>query len=108
MKHLLFTLIALGAHAAYAYEYKLQFTPPGGAQGLTVAGYKFSGKTVMGNCSYYTVSAGSGRGGHGTTTYHYNVCSWDHFGNLISLTPVSSAPVLRHRFLKTGQRSSTR
>ena len=87
------TLTLLVAHVAYAYEYKLQFTPQGGARGLNVAGYGFSGSTVIGNCSYYTVSACSGRGCHSTTTYHYNVCSWDLFGNLISLTPVSSAPV---------------
>ena len=93
MKPLLFTLALLGAHAAYGYEYQLQFTPAGGARGLNVAGYQFNSSTVIGNCSYYTVSAGSGRGGHSTTTYHYNTCTWDLFGNLISLTPVTSAPV---------------
>jgi len=77
----------------YAYEYTLQFTPQAGARGLTIAGYQFNGNTVAGNCSYYTVSAGSGRGSHSTTTYHYNTCSWDLFGNLTSLTPVTSAPV---------------
>jgi hypothetical protein len=93
MKPLCLTLVLLGAHIAYGYEYKLQFGPPGGSYGLTVAGYAFNGNTVVGNCSYYTATSGSGRGSHGTITYHYNNCSWDLFGNLISLTPVSSAPV---------------
>ena len=93
MKRLLAVLSLLGAPIASAYEFKLIFTPPGGAQGLTVAGYQFNNNTVAGNCSYHTVTSGSGRGARSTTTYHYNVCSWDLFGNLISLTPVSSAPV---------------
>jgi hypothetical protein len=93
MKRLWLTLILLGAHLAHAYEYKLQFTPQSGARGLIVAGYQFSSSHIVGNCSYDTVSACSGRGCHSTTTHHYNVCSWDVFGNLISLTPVSSAPV---------------
>jgi hypothetical protein len=90
MKRLLFTVILIGAQAAHAYEYKLQFTPQSGARGLVVAGYQFNGNAILGNCSYYTVSAGSGRGSHGTTTHHYNSCSWDVFGNLVSLTPQSS------------------
>jgi hypothetical protein len=104
MKRLLLTpiLLLLGAHVAYAYEYKLQFTPQGGAYGLTVAAYQFNSTGVGGNCSYYTVSGGSGRGAHGTKTYHYNACSWDLFGNLISLTPVSSAPVAPHPISQTG------
>jgi hypothetical protein len=92
MRHFCLIFAVMGAHIAFAYEYKLQFTPQGGAQGLNVAGYQFNGNTVAGNCSYYTVTAGSGRGGHSTTTYHYNTCTWDLYGNLISLTPVSSAP----------------
>jgi hypothetical protein len=102
MKRLLLTVILAGAHVASAYEYKLQFTPQGGARGLVVAGYQFSGNTVVGNCSYYTVSSSSGRGGHSVTTYHYNTCSWDNFGNLISLTPVSSAPVAPPPISTTG------
>ena len=90
MKPVLLTMFLLSATSTYAYEYKLQFTPQGGARGLMVAGYEFSASDVVGNCSYYTVSSGSGRGSHGTTTYHYNTCTWDLFGNLISLTPVSS------------------
>jgi hypothetical protein len=102
MKRLLLTLISLGAQFTYAYEYKLQFTPRGGAYGLTVAGYAFTGNNVVGNCSYYTVSSGSGRGAHSTTTWHYNTCSWDLFGNLVSLTPLSSAPVTPPAISQTG------
>jgi hypothetical protein len=87
--------------AAHAYEYKLQYTPNGGARGLVVAGYTFSGDTVLGNCSYYTEHSGSGRGGgyHTSTTYYYQTCTWDLYGNLLSVaqgapavpTPVSVA-----------------
>ena len=78
MQGTLFTLILVCvAQVASAYEYHLQFTPQPGARGLVVAGYKFAGDTVVGNCSYYTVSGCSGRGCHGTTTYHYNTCTWD-------------------------------
>jgi hypothetical protein len=52
MKRFLLTLISLGAQFAFGYEYKLQFTPQGGASGLTFAGYSFSGSKVIGNCSY--------------------------------------------------------
>src|ERR1035441_5980999 len=102
MKRLLLTLLLLGAHFAYAHEFKLQFTPPGGAQGLVVAGFLFDGNTVVGNCSYYTVSVGSGRGAHTVKTYHYNTCSWDLFGNLLSLSPVSKAPVAPPPLSQTG------
>jgi len=51
------------AGVADAYEYRLQFTPNPGSRGLVVAGYAFDGSTVVGNCSYYTVHSGSGRGG---------------------------------------------
>jgi hypothetical protein len=102
MKRLLLPLIALSAHMAYAYEYKLQFTPQGGARGLVVVGYQFNTNTVIGNCSYYTSTSGSGRGSHGTTTHHYNTCTWDLYGNLISLTPVSSAPVAPPPLSQTG------
>jgi hypothetical protein len=102
VKRLFLTVTLLIAHVAYAYEYKLQFTPSGGAQGLVVAGYQFNGASVAGDCSYHTTSSGSGRGSHGTTTYHYNTCTWDLFGNLISLTPVSSAPVAPKPISTTG------
>ena len=102
MKRLLLTLCLLGAHAACAYEFKLQFAPPGGAQGLVVAGYLFNGNFVDGNCSYYTVSTGSGRGAHSVKTNHYNTCSWDLFGNLISLTPAPTAPLAPPPLSQTG------
>ena len=92
-KGILATIVLLGTQIGNAYEYRLQFTPQSGARGLVVAGYLFNGNTVFGDCSYYTVSASSGRGGHSVTTYHYNTCTWDAFGNLLSLTPVPTAPV---------------
>jgi hypothetical protein len=101
-KGLLLTTILLGTPFAYAYEYQLQFTPQSGARGLTVVGYQFIGNTVFGDCSYYTVSASSGRGGRSVTTYHYNTCTWDFFGNLISLTPVAGAPVAPVPLYTTG------
>lgn len=88
MKCLLLTLTLLGATVAQAYEYKLQFSAAG-ALGLVVAGYEFSGTTVVGNCSYYTMSASSGRGGHSVRTNHFNTCTWDLYGNLVSLAPVT-------------------
>ena len=95
MRRLLFTpdLSLLAVPLACTYEYKLQNPVPGGVYALTVAGHSFDGDTVGGNCSYYTVSAGSGRVGHSTRTYHYNTCTWDLYGKLLSLTPVTSAPV---------------
>jgi hypothetical protein len=100
MKRLMMILILLGARFAFAYEYKLQFTPQGGAEGLIVAGYEFYGKTVVGVCSYYTVSSGSGRDPHGTRTNHYSTCSWDLYGNLISMTP--GAPAVRQPISTNG------
>ena len=82
------TLILLGfAHVASAYEYRLQFTPQSGARGLVVAGYEFDGSTVVGNCSYNTTSPCSGRGCRTVTVHHYNTCTWDPYGNLLSMTP---------------------
>ena len=59
------TIALLGALAspALAHEYPLQFTPAAGARGLVVAGYKITGNTVTGTCSYHTVTSGSGKGG---------------------------------------------
>jgi hypothetical protein len=76
------------AQAAGAHEYPLQFTPNSGARGVAVAGYRFNGNTVVGNCSYYTVQSGSGKGGgyHTITTYYNQTCTWDLFGNLLSIT----------------------
>jgi len=90
MRFLLLTLILLSATAARAYEFTLQFTPQAGARGLEVAGYEFRGETVVGNCSYYTLSAGS-RGSQGTRINHYSTCTWDLYGNLISLVPGAPA-----------------
>lgn len=75
------------------YEYPLQFTPNAGSQGLVVAGYAFSGNTVLGNCSYFTTHSGSGKGGgyRTSTTYYNQTCSWDLYGNLLSITPGASA-----------------
>jgi hypothetical protein len=87
------------ARPAAAYEYTLQFTPNYGARGLTVAGYEFNGNTVVGNCSYTTVTGGgSGRGGgyHAHTTYYNQTCSWDLYGNLLGITqgaPTAPAPI---------------
>lgn len=92
MKLLLLSSLLLGAHVVYGYEYALQFSAPGGS-GLVVAGYQFSNNTVIGDCSYYISANGSGRGSHGTITYYYNTCTWDQYGNLLSTTPVSSAPL---------------
>lgn len=87
MKYLLAVLGLFCAVSAHAYEYKLQFTAQGGAQGLVVAGYEISGGKVTGNCSYFVVSSGSGRGGHGVRTNYYNTCTWDLYGNLKSMNP---------------------
>ena len=78
---------AAAINVAQAYEYRLQFTPNAGARGLVVAGYAFQGDTVLGNCSYYTVRSGSGRGGgYHTVTTHYNqTCTWDLYGNLLGI-----------------------
>jgi len=81
--------LVLFAPLAGAYEYPLQFTPNPGYRGLVVAGYQFLGSDVVGSCSYYTVSGGSGKGGGGGhITKHYDqTCMWDLHGNLLSVTP---------------------
>ena len=87
-------LCAAAAGHAGAHEYKLQYTPNAGARGLAVAGYAFdSNNNVVGNCSYYTVHSGSGRGGgYKTITTHFDqTCTWDAYGNLLSV--VAGAPV---------------
>jgi hypothetical protein len=79
---------------ALAYEYPLQFTPNPGYRGLIVAGYKFQGNNVVGNCSYLTVSgAPSGKGGGGRTPVkiYAQTCTWDMHGNLLSVTPGAPA-----------------
>src|SRR5579871_5284672 len=84
---------AVLAQLAAAYEYPLQFTPNAGYRGLIVAGYAFVGNTVVGNCSYYTVSGASGKGGgtRGKITNYNQTCTWDRFGNLLTVQP--GAPV---------------
>ena len=86
------------AFLAAAHEYPLQYTPNAGARGLVVAGYRYSGNTVIGTCTYYTVQGGSGRGGgyHSTTTYYNQTCTWDLYGNLLSVAagaPATPAPL---------------
>lgn len=74
------------AQLAGAYEYPLQFTPNAGYRGLVVAGYAFVGNDVVGNCSYYTVSGVSGKGGgRGRVTNYLQTCTWDETGNLLSI-----------------------
>jgi hypothetical protein len=100
MRRIFLSLIVLCAQAAYGYEYRLQFTPAGGYQGLVVAGYEFNGETVVGNCSYYVTTSGGGRGAHVVRTNHYSTCVWDVYGNLISMTP--GAPAVPLPLSQTG------
>jgi hypothetical protein len=94
--------LVLFAPLAGAYEYALQFTPNPGYRGLVLAGYQFQGTDVVGNCSYYTVSGGSGKGGGGGhTVKHYDqTCTWDLHGNLLSVTP--GAPFVPSPLYTTG------
>jgi hypothetical protein len=46
MKRLMVTLLLLGAQAGFAYEYRLQFTPPGGAQGIPDAPYSITATLI--------------------------------------------------------------
>jgi hypothetical protein len=87
-----FCLLAL-VRVAGAYEYPLQFTPNAGSRGLVVAGYRFDGAGVIGNCSYYTEHSGSGKGGGYRTfiTRYDQTCTWDLYGNLVSVAPGSPA-----------------
>ena len=89
--------VAIPAASGGGNEHRLQFTPASGARGLVVAGYALAadpvyGTIVIGNCSYYTVHSGSGRGGgyKTITTYYNQTCRWDSYGNLLSVT--SGAP----------------
>jgi hypothetical protein len=88
-----FAFCLLGvAQIALAYEYPLQFKPNAGYRGLIVAGYTFQGGNVVGNCSYYTVSGGSGKGGgHAHSKTYAQTCTWDMHGNLLSMTPGAPA-----------------
>jgi uncharacterized repeat protein (TIGR03803 family) len=91
-------------------RYPLQFTPASGSRGLVVAGYQLVadalvGYTVIGNCSYYTVHSGSGRGGgYRTTTTHFNqTCTWDPYGRL--LTIAAGAPAIPSPLSVSGTRT---
>jgi len=75
------------ATSAQAFEYELQFTKYGNVIRQSFAGYAFVGNTVTGDCSYVVENACSGRGCHPTYTYYYQGCSWDLYGNLLSVTP---------------------
>ncbi len=95
--------VAVPSASGGGNEYPLQFTPASGARGLVVAGYALGqdpdhGTVVVGNCSYYTVRSGSGRGGgyHTITTYYNQTCTWDMFGRLLSVAtgaPATPAPL---------------
>ena len=90
-------IVATG-QVALAHEYPLQFTPNAGYRGLVIAGYHFAGNTVVGNCSYYTQHSGSGKGGgyKTITTYYNQTCTWDLYGNLLSIAqgaPAAPAPL---------------
>lgn len=91
-----FLLVALAANVASAYEYHLRYAPPAGGRLLGVAGYKYAANTVIGSCNYSVSSACSGRGCHSVTTYYYNTCTWDLFGNLLSVAtgPITAPPVI--------------
>ena len=89
-----FAFCLLGiAQIALAYEYPLQFKLNAGYRSVIVAGYQFQGNNVVGNCSYYTVSGGSGKGGggHASARTDAQTCMWDTHGNLLSITPGAPA-----------------
>jgi hypothetical protein len=72
---------------------------------LVEAGYKFQGSTVVGNCSYYTVRGGSGRGGgyRSFKTYYNQTCTWDLYGTLLKVTP--GAPAVPPPLYVSGTRT---
>jgi hypothetical protein len=89
---LVFSLLGM-SQVAFAYEYPLQFKPNPGYRSLIVAGYQFVGDNVVGNCSYYTVSAVGGKagGGRAPAKMYAQTCTWDMHGNLLSVTPGAPA-----------------
>jgi len=94
--------LAVFAPAAGAYEYALQFSPNAGYRNLVVVGYQFVGTNVVGNCSYNTMSGGSGKGGGGghTMISYSQTCTWDVHGNLLSVVP--GAPVVPQPLYTNG------
>lgn len=102
MIHLAFAASActMAAGQARAYEYALQYTPPGNFKELVVAGYAIVGKSIVGNCSYTAIVSGSGR----DPPTHYvpmpQTCTWDKFGNLLGVA--SGAPSVPNPVLTRG------
>jgi len=75
---------------AHAYEYKLQFTPPSGAKGVSVVGYAFTDAGGVSGLVQYALSrCSSGRGAHCITTQYDYSATWDL--NVAQVT-VSAAP----------------
>jgi hypothetical protein len=75
------------AGPAAAYEFKLQYELPANARGVHIAGYRFTNGHVAGDCSYYTVTSGSGRDPRSYTTHFYQNCTWDLTGAFLSVAP---------------------
>jgi hypothetical protein len=91
MRHIVFSaILLLACHTATAFEFHLQFPAQPGARNLSVIGYHITGNTVVGNCSYISYSICSGRGCHSIPRPHYNTCTWDLHGNLLSV--IAGAP----------------
>jgi hypothetical protein len=90
----------MAAGPARAYEYALQYAPPGNFKELVVAGYAIVGKSIVGNCSYTAIVSGSGR----DPPTHYvpmpQTCTWDEFGNLLGVA--SGAPSIPNPLLTRG------
>ena len=89
-------MFMLVGNVAPAYKFHLQFPVPPNSRNLTVIGYRFTENTVEGDCSYHMVSACSGRACHPIITYHYNTCTWDLYGNLLSVAagaPPAQSPL---------------
>ncbi|HVN90891.1 MAG TPA: hypothetical protein VMT61_13840 [Candidatus Binataceae bacterium] len=98
MKRILMTLtLALSmVSVASAYEFHLQYTLPANARNVSIVGYQFAGSTVLGNCSFSTVSACSGRGCRPKTTNYSQTCTWDLDGNLLGVAqgpPTAPTPL---------------
>ncbi len=75
------------AGSASAYEFKLQFGLPSNARAVRIAGFAFASGKVAGDCSFDTVTSGSGRDPRSYTTHYYQKCTWDLKGNLLSVLP---------------------